>query len=279
MPVWEKGTFQQSMHHWLTALLAGLVVTGCHPLPVSNGPDFRWAGTTDISIPIAASQIPLKLIDTRPEWQSQFREVAQAPEEFHFAMGFVPMENLNPPVPDSLRSIVLNALPSADSGTFGNLTIHSFAVVIDERELREAEFADLCSRNSSAGLSIELTDGVEFSFGADQQQPFHDPVIPTAATSPTTVIKNGELILQGPPEELPDEYMEGITCRFSVTVNLYPAGEVQQKFTIDASARLPFQFLATKTRDAAIREVVSRAVDDFEVQFRLGLVRHVPPNP
>lgn len=267
--------------------LATLLI-GCQPLPVSKGPEFGWSAAESLRESLPQHQIPLKFIDARPDWERTYRRPAERPEEFRFAIGFVPIENLSPPVGDSMtRSIQVAAAELGKDGGFGDLTLHSFQVIINERNAREAEYRRLYPPEPRAGLSIEFSDSVELTIGAGgigrdrrRRHGHHvPPGVPEPALSPAILIENGHRVPVGPPRELGGEYSEGVTCSITATLRLFPPGAAERNLEINAHGFVPPSQAGSQARETSVREAVDAALSDFQRQVAAGLQRPLPASP
>jgi hypothetical protein len=275
------GAVVRSAAFRLVLVAIPLLVPGCRELPIARGPEYVLGDRQMAAIVQTAAgepvRIPLELRDGRPVWEMRYHAPASEPAGWRRAIGFVPMENIQP----SINELILDSVNQAaammpERPTGGIVQIDSFRVVVNESEAKHREFLERqqqlaleMEREPSLLLGVSSSGGIGFGFGL----PFENrPGLRGSTSSPSDAeplfigsskIVNGQREFVGPPKELPLSYGPGITCEIVARVELSWPGGRSEIFPIAAScyANAPEWAVYDITTD--IPKAVHGALDDL----------------
>ena len=220
----------------LWSIVAVALLAGCAELPLATGPSYALAPG-----PLAdpAAVLPIEVRDVRPAWERQYRAPSQKPEGYRRAIGFLPLENFDPPLTERFRAIVeRHAAAQPVAPTWGEIEIRSFRVVVNNVEKLRLRYEELCGgANSRTAFGIGVSDSdavtVGFSVGMGTPDRFgprfgpHHPLPPHPIEQAAfeqnrrSIIADGKRLLIGPPDELPMHYGPGVTCSIDASVALH----------------------------------------------------------
>jgi len=203
------------------SLLLVAVYWGCSGPQIATGPYFEWSGRPESQ---SSDQFPLKFIDQRPDWEQVYRVPSTDCSEYEWGIGFIPLENFVPEIPDTMEHSVRNCLQSLDTRyAFGDVTLNSFRVVIDRREILKQKF-DAEVRRARARV-------------------WSDQEIPEPALIPSLRFEGTRRLLVGPPRELKNSYSHygpGVICELEATVGMHRAADGgREEFQIRAVGTAP----------------------------------------
>jgi hypothetical protein len=241
-------------------MLVGLAVCcGCSGPEIATGPFFEWSGRSDSQ---NQGQFPLKFIDQRPEWEHTYRVPATDSAEYEWAVGFIPLENFVPEIPHAMEESVRESLGPVDSRyAFGDLTLHSFRVLVDRRDVLKRQF-DREVRRAQKRNAEE---------------------IPEPALFPSLRFEGMRRLLVGPPRELGhmgNPYGPGVICEIEVLVGLHRVDDGgREEFRIKAVGTATEWAVSGRTRGgetelvspAAVDRAVKEALEGFELRVTRAL--------
>jgi len=252
----------------LASLLAAWgVCCGCSGIEIATGPFFEWSGRPDNQ---GSAQFPLKFIDRRPDWERTYRVPATDSCEYAWGVGFIPMENLVPDIPHAVEASVRDALELSDSRyTFGDLTLLSFRVLVDRREILRCLFDE----------------------DVRQARVRNEEEIPLPAMFPSLKFEGTRRLLVGPPEELKragSQIEPGVTCQIQAVIGLHRTDGSREEFhvmgvgsaeerSLSDHAHLARDLAAGPVNSARVNRAVKQAIAGFH-RRATGALNNGPQN-
>jgi len=235
-------------------LVALITCCGCSGIEIATGPFFEWSGRPEAR---GSEQFPLKFIDRRPDWERSYRVPATDSCEYAWGVGFIPMENLVPHIPQAMEASVRDALETTDSGyTFGDLTLLSFRVLVDRRDI----------------LRDWFDEDVRQARLRDEEE------IPLPAMFPSLKFEGTRRLLVGPPAELQQEDSQiepGVSCRIQAVIGLHRADGTREEFQVTGLgsvversrsdySHFVWDAAAAPVNSACVNRAVKQAIAEFE---------------
>jgi hypothetical protein len=271
-------------------VVLALLFVGCQQVPVAQGPRISVpsaAGSAGVAgIQQAAffenvaapASVAVELVDRRPDWEREFRSPAVKPSQFEHAIGFVPLENLDPP--GELERVVQRVVTrSGLPARSARVELRSFRVVVHDVAALRHDHGVLKRVGNGGGLKIGPFDvGFGMAISSDPIEPgqFGDPIAQQRGSFRPVLLRDDQRYLFGPPTKLPEQlYEAGVTCEIDATVSfLGPHGTEQVLLARVRRHTPPADVTATATTDDLVRTVAA-AYGDVETRLvaRLALDR------
>lgn len=251
---------------------AGTATSGIQPVSYEQAIAASTGGaTTDVRV---------VLDDQRPDWERHFRSPAVAPSQHEHAIGFVPLESVDPA--GQLESRVKSAIARTGLPAAGaEVTLRSFRVVVNDSEAlaHDHDVLDRVRKNTRPTIGP-----FRVGFGASISS---DPIDPTSTFANDlaqqrngmfrpVLLRDGKRYLFGPPRELPVQlYPAGSTCEMDATVTLTGPHGSTKEFLVQVRQHVEPQDRTATVGPRELTEAISAAMNDFESRLagRIGIDR------
>lgn len=269
---------------------------GCLWLPAAAGPSVSWQAHFP---PSTAEVLPVRFEDNRPGWERQYRALLTTPGAWRKAIGFLPLENIEPSPAAALRRIVREAAANLPPETTITLRLDSFRVILNDVERKRQqheealeEAAELQAPPGRFHFGLFVSSGIGFAPGAGVPgEGFVDrrlgggqpPPRPDRGVHPLFMsdyqIVHGEREFFGPPRELTAEYAAGVTCEISARIELDAPGEAVRSFPVHVVQRVEPPPTTSAELAADVPAALAGAFERFAAEMR-GLLGAAPlPDP
>ena len=248
--------------------LFSLTLVGCGSMEIARGPIYEWE--TERPASTYTPMIPIKFIDARPPWEHVYHEPPSDVRAYRFAQGMIPLENFRPLVDDRIVQIVDDAmLPLESKASFGDVTLSSFRVVINEIEPQRCAYERKYRVREPNPLQLKFGDNVTVDVGLSLSSDPEPPPPPPMA-SPGFKFSDGKRVKLGPPSQLKGNYPTGVTAELSGQVRLVWDGEPD--FLIPFDCRIELDYCKSgMARGDAVVQVVDHVLEELRSQVQQQL--------
>lgn len=280
-------------HRLMRSSLLAVLVVGCQQVPLATGPRIpiptaavghpasgiqqvaHWGGTGG-----AISEVLVD--DLRPDWEREFRSPAVKPSQYEHAIGFVPLDNLEPAKP--FETIVQRiAARTGMKAARAEVELRSYRVVINDVEALRHDHSVLKRVGGDGGFSIgPLKLGLGASISSDPVDvgAFADPVAAQRKRFRPALLRDGQKYLFGPPAELPEHlYQAGVTCEVDATITFVGSRGTRRPFLAQVRTHTPpTDPTATVTHDQLVHTVMTaHSQIESKIATRIAYERGTQP--